>query len=138
LFGVSFGELIIIALVALLLFGPEKLPEFARSFGSFMAKFNSALESVQQEFNKGLEEAEAAAAAAAVKVEVAPAEDAVAQEPVVDATALPEPTEPSTPDLPETGVPKRDSLERGRPDASAGPSAPVPGGNPIEQRSGGL
>ncbi|MDP2856709.1 MAG: twin-arginine translocase TatA/TatE family subunit [Bacillota bacterium] len=61
MFGVSFGELIIIGLVGLVVFGPEKLPELARSCGNFMAKFNQALESVQQEFHKGLEEAEVAA-----------------------------------------------------------------------------
>ncbi len=59
MFGVSTGELVIIGLVGLLLFGPEKLPELARSFGGLLAKLNRALESVQQEFNKGMEETKA-------------------------------------------------------------------------------
>jgi TatA/E family protein of Tat protein translocase len=36
LFGVSMGEIIIVFLVILLLFGANKIPEFARMFGKGM------------------------------------------------------------------------------------------------------
>lgn len=39
--------LLTIALIALLLFGPEKLPQYARTFGRFMAEFKRAQESFE-------------------------------------------------------------------------------------------
>jgi Tat protein translocase TatB subunit len=36
MFGVSFGEIVIIFVVGLLVFGPERLPEIARSLGRLM------------------------------------------------------------------------------------------------------
>lgn len=39
MFGIGGSELIIIAFVVLLLFGPDKLPEMARTIGRFMREF---------------------------------------------------------------------------------------------------
>lgn len=39
MFGISGTEFLLIAAVALLLFGPDKLPQIARSIGRFMAEF---------------------------------------------------------------------------------------------------
>lgn len=39
MFGIGGTEFVIIAAVALLLFGPDKLPEIARTIGRFMADF---------------------------------------------------------------------------------------------------
>lgn len=55
------GELFIILLVGLIIFGPEKLPELARSAGRALAKFNQAFEGVQQEIDQGMREAREAA-----------------------------------------------------------------------------
>jgi len=38
-FGIGGSELVIIAVVALLLFGPDKLPQFGRTVGRFMRDF---------------------------------------------------------------------------------------------------
>ncbi len=39
MFGIGGSEVIIIAFVVLLLFGPDKLPQMARTFGRFMREF---------------------------------------------------------------------------------------------------
>ena len=36
MFGIGLGELAVIALVAIIVFGPDKLPEFARQAGRFL------------------------------------------------------------------------------------------------------
>ena len=50
-------ELVAILIVALILFGPKKLPELARSFGKAVAEFNKAKNEFSQEgFKKLVEE----------------------------------------------------------------------------------
>lgn len=50
MFDVGGGELLLILMAVLLLFGPSKLPELARSFGKGMAQFRRA----QTEFQRNL------------------------------------------------------------------------------------
>lgn len=40
MFGIGGGEVALIALLALFLFGPDKLPQMARTVGKFMREFN--------------------------------------------------------------------------------------------------
>lgn len=56
--GVSFGELLIILVVVLLLFGAKRLPELARSLGKSLG-----------EFKKGREEGEQAAKSSSEKTD---------------------------------------------------------------------
>ncbi len=42
MFGIGLGEMLIIFLVALLAFGPEKLPSIARSIAKLLAQLRSA------------------------------------------------------------------------------------------------
>ena len=60
-FGFS-GEIVFIMLLALILFGPKKLPELARTWGKFMAEFKKASNEFQGQIqdeirNMELEEA---------------------------------------------------------------------------------
>jgi Tat protein translocase TatB subunit len=50
-FGFS-GEIIFIMLLALLLFGPRKLPEIARQIGKFMAEFRRASSDFQNQIRE--------------------------------------------------------------------------------------
>ena len=46
----GFGEWIVLLAVALMVFGPRRLPEAARSFGRFYAKFRRAAEGFRRQF----------------------------------------------------------------------------------------
>jgi len=46
-FGISGTELFMIVAFALLIFGPDKLPEFARTIGKVMNEFKRAQESME-------------------------------------------------------------------------------------------
>lgn len=53
MFGIGFQEMIIILVVILLVFGPKRLPDLAKSMGKGLAEFKKASEEVR----KGIEEA---------------------------------------------------------------------------------
>ncbi len=50
MFGVSFAELLVVMVVALLVFGPEKLPEIASQLGKLSFKLKRASDSFRREF----------------------------------------------------------------------------------------
>jgi sec-independent protein translocase protein TatA len=49
-------ELVVIAIAFLLLFGPEKLPEVARTMGKYVREFKSAMNEVQTEITQAIRE----------------------------------------------------------------------------------
>jgi sec-independent protein translocase protein TatB len=59
MFNIGLQELLIIVAIALIVFGPNKLPELARAFGRAMREFKKATEEVKESFEaetKDLEE----------------------------------------------------------------------------------
>ena len=56
--GVGGMEMLLIFVVALMLFGGEKLPEFARNIGKMMREFKKAASGVEEEFKRAMDEDE--------------------------------------------------------------------------------
>ena len=52
MFDVSFSELLVIAVVALLVIGPEKLPKVARTVGAFTGRMQRYMAQVKEEVNR--------------------------------------------------------------------------------------
>ena len=58
IFGIGLPELLVIFGVALLIFGPKKLPEIGRSLGKTLKGFQDASQEFQDEFKKEVEKVE--------------------------------------------------------------------------------
>ena len=50
------GEIVIIAIVVLLLFGGKKIPELMRGLGKGIREFNSARANIEEEIKTGMRE----------------------------------------------------------------------------------
>jgi sec-independent protein translocase protein TatB len=49
MFGLGFSEILLILVVALLVFGPKRLPEIAQSLGRALGEFRRTLDDVKRE-----------------------------------------------------------------------------------------
>ncbi|HOK03758.1 MAG TPA: twin-arginine translocase TatA/TatE family subunit [Victivallales bacterium] len=58
MFGLGTGEIIIIFIVILLLFGGRKIPEVARGLGKGIREFKKAKEGFEESLNEAIEEKE--------------------------------------------------------------------------------
>jgi len=52
MFGIGFSELILILVVALVVFGPDKLPEVGKTMGKTVKEFKSAVNRIDSEIKK--------------------------------------------------------------------------------------
>lgn len=52
MFDVSFSELIVIAIVALIVIGPEKLPKVARTLGALTGRMQKYVAQIKEEVNR--------------------------------------------------------------------------------------
>lgn len=56
LFALGTGEIILIALVVLLIFGGKKIPELMRGLGKGVSQFKKGIKEVDEEINSGLDD----------------------------------------------------------------------------------
>ena len=88
MFGIGMPELLVILVVALIVLGPKRLPEIARSLGKGMAEFRKASSEFQRTISASLEEPPPAAPPRKPEPEAAK----VAEPTTPAATAGPAPT----------------------------------------------
>lgn len=58
MFDIGLSEILVIGVVALLVIGPERLPEVARTAGKYFGKFRAVVSGVQRDFNAELQNTE--------------------------------------------------------------------------------
>ena len=72
IFGIGLPEMILIMLVALLIFGPKKLPEIGRSMGKAIKGFQDASREFESEFKREADRLEQTSVVTQAPVEVTP------------------------------------------------------------------
>ena len=79
--NIGFPELMVIFVVALLVFGPKRLPELGRSLGRGIAEFRKASTDLKSSIEREIESAEAEASIAPKPAQPQPADHTVANAP---------------------------------------------------------
>ena len=74
IFGVGLPEMAVIGAVALLVFGPKRLPELGRTLGKTLKGFQSASKEFEREINKAMAEPEDSGEAAKPVEELPPSD----------------------------------------------------------------
>ena len=85
MFGIGGPELLLILGLALIVLGPKKLPELARTLGKGLAEFRRATDDLKDEFRKMENEVESTSTAAPMED---PALDQPAESPVPTQSTL--------------------------------------------------
>ena len=131
---ISFGKLVLLALVALIVLGPEKLPGAARTAGALLRRVRNGWDSVRAEVERELEveEIKRAAREAAARAEAAQNEfkDSVQQvrQPVDEAAAALKSAAAPEPAAPEAAREAQQELPLGEPAAAPATKEPAHGG----------
>ncbi len=60
MFGMGFGEILVILVIAVIFLGPEKIPETARTLGKWFNEIKSSVDEVKKSFEADLKESPSA------------------------------------------------------------------------------
>lgn len=130
MFNIGSGEIALIAVVALLVLGPKRLPELARGIGKFMREFRRQTDEVrgvvEREFYKMDQEVQSGLPTGEPEFKVRPAQDAVAMG-SHDGLHAGLPTGEHLPSQLTAGMPKPEPVV-----AAAPASEPAPSAQPTE------
>ena len=74
IFGVGLPEMAVIGAVALLVFGPKRLPELGKTLGKTLKGFQSASKEFEREINKAMAEPEVSGDPAKAAEELPPSD----------------------------------------------------------------
>jgi TatA/E family protein of Tat protein translocase len=110
MFNIGLPELLIIVAIALIVFGPNKLPELAKAFGRAMREFKKATEEVKESFEaetKDLEELKHTLTDENLLADLA--EQVSSPEPATGETSTQETSTQETSTYPEPSVPAETS-----------------------------
>ena len=107
MFGIGVPEFILILVIGLIVFGPGKLPEMARSLGKGMREFKKATNALSQAINEPLD------------TPVRPQQQAATQQPAAQPQPAPTPTAQPQPTASR-------SAEAPTPAPTSAPAAPTP------------
>jgi Tat protein translocase TatB subunit len=148
MFGIGMPELILIAVVALIVLGPNKLPDLAKSMGRALREFRKATSELKETFQVDSEISEAKKAFSDFHSEVnkavqsettrpeTPASAGTTPQPVTKATAPPAEPKPGEPSAAEKLEELNKSFESWNAEKSSAPEvagSPAPDPPPIDK-----
>jgi sec-independent protein translocase protein TatB len=80
MFDIGFSEIVLIAIIALLVVGPQELPALVRSVGSWLGKARHFMSAVKTEFDKEIHKADEIKRLIAKEMEIAEAHKTLDEE----------------------------------------------------------
>jgi sec-independent protein translocase protein TatB len=120
----SIPHMIVVFVVVLVVFGPQKLPELARSFGKLMAEFRKASSDFKNAFEEEMRDLERQARIAELKKQVAEANaaaDAAVRNTLNPELPAPGPSNPATSRSAEVAATGSNELQVSSPEAETVP-----------------
>jgi sec-independent protein translocase protein TatA len=78
MFDIGGGEIVLILMVVLMLFGSDKIPDIARTLGKLMAQLKNATNDIKHEIQKGVDTIESEVNLKEITHEITKAKDGIA------------------------------------------------------------
>ncbi len=107
MFDVSFSELMVIAIVALLVIGPEKLPKVARTVGAFTGRMQRYMAQIKEEVNREMRFEELQKLQQEIKQSVENTQESIHQQVAEMKSSVSDAVKPKKPISPKTTTSKR-------------------------------